>query len=480
MQFIIKVSSETIIKSRSVRRQQLIQLRRNIANVLKRIDDTVKVRSHWDRLEVNCSDTAVAACRKRLGDIPGINSILTVTNFILPEENPLDFLAEKALHYYADVIEGKSFAVRCRRAGHHDFRSIDVERHVGGALLQNSMNSRVQLNKPDITVTLEILHEKAYFVREKQRGLGGYPLGSQGTVLSLISGGFDSSVASYELMRRGCRVHFLFFNLGGTAHSLGVQQAALYLWEKFGSSHSARFFSVSLDSFVNEVMQLPHTSFNGVLLKRAMLRVGAVVAGKIKVEALVTGESLAQVSSQTLANLAVIDKSTDHLVIRPLITKDKEDIIAIAEQIGSAVYARNMVEYCGLISKKPHIAAPLDTIEELETELGDDWFKAAVDSVQSMAVADIIEHVNQQPQVELVSEPDEEIVIDIRATDSPIEQAELHIPFYELNQRFASLAQDREYLLYCDKGVMSQLHAAYLHELGMMNVKVYRPVSGDS
>lgn len=475
MRFIVKISSESFIKSRSVRQWHMKQLRRNIEKILGAIDEKVQVRSRWDKLEIDCSAEYVAACQQRLPDIPGISTILTVDGEDIPEDHPLDFLAEKAIAYYADSLTGKSFAVRCHRTGEHAFKSIDVNRHVGGALLHNSVNSRVKLKDPDMTVSIEILHNKAYFVRDKQTGLKGYPFGTQGTVMSLISGGFDSSVASYLMMKRGCRVNFLFFNLGGAAHSLGAQQAALYLWQKFGSSHSARFYSVSLDSFVSGLMQLPHTTYNGVLLKRAMFRVAEDISSRINVEALVTGESLSQVASQTLANLSVIDKATDQLVIRPLITMDKEDIIHIAEQIGSAVFAQHMIEYCGVVSKKPTVSADLKALEAIELEMGDGWFNDAIDSMSNIAVSDIIERANDNPQVELLTTVDDQTVIDIRATKQPLPQADLHIPFHQLNQQFSTLPQDKEYLLYCDKGMMSQLHAAYLHEQGFSNVKVYRP-----
>ena len=134
-----------------------------------------------------------------------------------------------------------------------------------------------------------------------------------------------------------------------------------------------------------------------------------------------------------------------------------------------------MVEYCGVISSKPNVAAPIAELKVAEQTMGDKWFYDALDSAQKVDVADIIENLNQQPQVELVKKIDDQILIDIRAIPEPIKEATLHIHFYKLNQRFPSLPQDKEYLLFCDKGVMSQLHAAYLHDQGFNNVKVYRP-----
>lgn len=475
MRFIVKISSESYIKSRSVRAWHIKQLKRNMIKILREIDSTAWVDSMWDRLKVNCAEEYVDACRERLMDIPGISYIHTVDSYDLPEGDPLPFLAEKAIEYFSDSLIDKSFAVRCKREGLHSYKSLDVNIHLGAALLAHCNGSRVQLKNPEVTATLEILHDKVYFIRDSKRGLRGYPYGTQGSVLSMLSGGFDSSVSTYMMMRRGCRVNFLFFNLGGAAHSLGAQQAALYLWQKYGNSHSARFYSVPLDGFVADVMQLPETTFNGVLLKRAMMRVAQDISERIKVDAIVTGESISQVSSQTLANLSVIDKATDNMVVRPLITMDKSDIIDIAEDIGSAVFAKNMVEYCGAISHKPTISAALDKLEEIEQTMGDDWFKDAISRMTNTAVGDILKTLDEQPQVDLVKELNGETVIDIRATSEQLEQAELRIPFHQLNQEFPKLPQDKEYLLFCDKGIMSQLHVAYLHENGFHNVKVFRP-----
>ncbi len=475
MRFIVKVSPETYIKSPSVRARYIKQLFRNIHKILSVIHPQMQVFPLWDRVEVECPDEVGEACRLRLCDIPGISKILVVDSYPVPEESPLEFIAEKAIEYFSDKVSGKSFVVRCQRNGKHPFTSMDANRFIGGALLQDASDSRVELKNPEVTVPIEIIQKKVYFVRSSTIGLQGYPFGTQGTVLSLVSGGFDSSVASYQVMRRGCRVNFLFFNLGGADHLRGVQQATQFLWKKYGSSHPARFYTVSLDHFISDLMRLPHTTFNGVLLKRAMIRVANDISDHSRAEALVTGESLAQVSSQTLTNLAVIDKASEGLIVRPLITTGKDDIIAMAEEIGTAVFAENMVEYCGVVSKKPTVSASLKSVQKIEFKLGDDWFASAIESIEAIDVSDIVCDEAGETPVEEVVTVDGQIVIDIRMTDSPLDVAEIAIPFYDLNEKFAGLPQDKEYLLYCEKGLASHHHAAYLREHGFMNVNVYRP-----
>ena len=134
-------------------------------------------------------------------------------------------------------------------------------------------------------------------VRDQRDGLGGFPLGCQDSVLSLISGGFDSSVSSYLCIKRGLQTHYCFFNLGGRAHELAVKEVALFLWMKYHSSHRVKFISVHFEGVVEEILEKVDNSHMGVILKRMMLRSAEQIAAGLHIEALVTGESVAQLSS---------------------------------------------------------------------------------------------------------------------------------------------------------------------------------------
>ncbi|VFS52266.1 tRNA sulfurtransferase [Budvicia aquatica] len=133
-------------------------------------------------------------------------------------------------------------------------------------------------------------------------------------------------------MRRGCRVHYCFFNLGGAAHEIGVKQVAHYLWSRFGSSHKVRFISIDFAPVVGEILENVDDGQMGVVLKRMMVRAASAMAERYGVQAIVTGEALGQVSSQTLTNLRLIDNASDTLVLRPLISHDKEHIIDMGSQ----------------------------------------------------------------------------------------------------------------------------------------------------
>lgn len=483
MKLVIKIFPEILLKSRSVRKLMCSQLHRNLLRLLSPVTSSttksVKVRSYWDKLEISSPDDTANEVMAILANTPGIDQVLEVvqSNF-----TDMDDLAAKTASWYLPLIKGKTFAVRCKRTGTHDFRSIDLERHIGAWLLNHGEPSGVNLTAPEIKVELEVLQDKVNIVKTRTRGLGGFPMGSQGVCLSLVSGGFDSSVASYHVMRRGLVTHYLFFNLGGRAHETGVKQVAWFLWKKFSSTHKVKFITVPFEAVVSEILDTVDDGYMGIILKRLMLRAADEIASQMKIDALVTGEAIAQVSSQTLRNLALIDKVTDKLVIRPLATMDKTMIMATAAQIGTREFAENMPEYCGVVSTKPNVHGKFSKAEEVESEFDMNVLTEAVKNRTSILIDSVIEDINESSPCLVVNNPDGYTVIDIRRDSEQQKQplsiscTQLHIPFSRINHEFPALDSDQEFLLYCSKGVMSQLHAQYLYDAGFKNVGVYRPM----
>ncbi|MDN3651780.1 tRNA uracil 4-sulfurtransferase ThiI [Thalassotalea ponticola] len=487
MKFIVKLQPEITIKSRPVRKRFTKILESNIKNVLRRVDDNVRTKMNWDNIEVTSTSQSI---ENRLKLIETLKCIPGITHFLEVVEYPFESMHdcfEKTLAIHAHTIENKSFCVRAKRVGEHDFSSLQLEQYVGGGLNQSVESARVQLKKPDVTIRIEVNRDRLFIISERHQALGGFPIPTQEDVLSLMSGGFDSGVASYQMIKKGARTHFCFFNLGGAAHELGVKQVSYYLWNKYGASHKVKFIAVDFEPVVAEILEKIDNGQMGVVLKRMMMRAATLVADKMGIEALVTGEALGQVSSQTLTNLGVIDRVTEKLILRPLTVYDKQDIIDIARQIGTEDFAKVMPEYCGVISQKPTVKAVLSKIEAEEANFDLSLIERVVEQARVMDVRDINAETEQEVQtiqeVEMVADAGaEHVVLDIRSPEEEdakpldLEHVEVkHIPFYKLATQFGDLAQDKTYLLYCDRGVMSKLQALYLHESGFANVKVYRP-----
>lgn len=483
MQFIIKYSAEITIKSKPVRRRICQQLVRNLRMLLKPLDAQCVVTSGWDKLQLSINPNSKEECLARLANCSGIAYFLEVLEYPLSD---LDDAYEKAAEVYLPQIAGKSFAVRCKRVGAHSFSSGDVERYIGGLLMVNADNARVQLKAPDVVVRLEIRGEQLFIAKDRRKGAGGFPAGSLDPVLSLVSGGFDSTVASYLAMRRGLEVHFVLFSLGGKEHQLAVQEVSLYLWMKFASTQRIKFITVPFEDVINEIQRKVATGYSGIIMKRQMMKAAERLSRQHKILSLLTGEAVAQVSSQTLTNLSVIDEASDMLVIRPLAFMDKMDIIDVAREIGTEDFSKHIPEYCGAVSIKPKTRARLHLVKEQEERLDPAVLEVAINDADVQFMDELLpesEAAEAATELDIVQNlPDSAVVLDIRHPDEleirPLVvqgHTILTIPFFELNSRYSSLPTDQRYFLYCEQGLMSRLHASYLCDAGHKNVAVYRP-----
>jgi tRNA uracil 4-sulfurtransferase len=482
MHFVVKLFPEIVIKSPPVRRQQTKILHDNIQRLLKPLGMGIKVVRDWEKIEVSCDQddselhASIVDC---LRSTPGISKFSEAQTF---EYRDLDHICSLVLEKYKSSIGGKSFGVRAKRSGQQSFNSMDVERAVGSALMTQTEAASVDLKNPDIWVELEVRGDRIFLLGESWLGLGGFPIGSQDKVISLISGGFDSSVSSFQAMRRGMLTHFLFFNIGGRAHEVATRQMAHHLWNRYGRSHESRFVSLPFEKVVSEIAEKVPPSYATVILKRYMMRCASRVAAAQKIDAISTGESVGQVSSQTLANLKVIDGAASCLVMRPLINMDKGAIIDIAREIGTANMAAASPEYCGINSIRPTTKASQEKVEEIEASLDPELVDLVVGQAKQTPLSRIIEDIATLP-VDIFSKPTaDSVVIDVRHPDERLER-ELQlennrvvvIPFFEIQKVFSDQPQSANYLLYCDRGIMSRLHAELLLEAGFQNVGVYRP-----
>ena len=475
--FILKLFPEIMVKGSSAKKQMVNQLYQNLLALLKPLSEEIAVKRFSDKIEVVTPVIHVEKVRDILLHTPGIEQVLEALQFDGMET--LDAIKVKVGEVVADTVAGKRFVVRAKRTGSHPFNSSEMERVIGGYTLAHTDAAKVDLHTPEVTVRVELINNQLNIITAKHAGLSGFPIGTQGDILSLMSGGFDSTVASYLTMKRGIKTHFIFFNLGGAAHEIGVKQVAWYLWSKFGASHRVKFVTIPFEDVVTEIFRSTHESYMGVTLKRLMLMAAEKIADAMEIDALVTGESVAQVSSQTLRNLALIDQVTDKLVLRPLATVNKPEIIRIATEIGTRRFAENMPEYCGVISKNPITHGSFKRMEREAKRFDYTVLDKAVENAESIYVDEIVKNITDNAPIEIVRTPDpqHDVIIDIRAEENTVETPceTLKIPFYELKTAFKKLPKEKNYLLYCDKGVISQLHAQYLKDAEGVDVKVYRP-----
>jgi tRNA uracil 4-sulfurtransferase len=489
MYYLLKLFPEITIKSRSVRRQMTRCLVGNIRNVLRPLGDSLRVQGSWDAIKVHVPEAAepdwYRQLERLLCHIPGVHEVQCV------EEVPFVSFAdttERLLPVWRDAITGRSFRVTVKRRGIHDFSSEQLERHLGRELLDAAPGARVQLKDPEVDVRVDVVESRLRLVRQRWPGLGGYPMGLQGQALALISGGYDSPVAAWKMMRRGIKTHFLFFELGGAGHEAAVREVAHHLWKTYSSSHRVKFISVPFEGVVAELQRSIPDGLIGVALKRMMVRAASRIATRARVPMLVTGDAIAQVSSQSLTNLVLMDDASEVPILRPLIAEDKQTIIDTARQIGTAPFAEGMPEVCGAVSQRPNTQARHDKVAAAEEHFDFSVLDAAVaQAVQTRSDQLLDQRQQEAPQLEVISNLEAAVtdadisVIDIRAPAEReaaplvLERVDcLEIPFFELQSRADSLPGDRRYLLYCDQGVMSRMQAMHLHDRGLTHFGVYR------
>ncbi|MBW3577640.1 MAG: hypothetical protein KY462_07880 [Actinobacteria bacterium] len=263
----------------------------------------------------------------------------------LPGARSVDDLVSAVANRVRDRIRDRIFAVRVRRHGDHGWSSMDAERAIGSALLHDSAG--VNLDDPQEVVEVLVVHDRAWLVDDSRDGPGGLPLGTQEPCLAMVSGGFDSPVAAWMLMRKGSPMDVFHLQLrcAQADHALAVSRE---LWHRWGGGTSPLAWIVDFAETQAAIQREIAPAFRQVILKQLMVEAADRLADHIGAPAIVTGESVGQVSSQTLRHLREIDRCCSRLMLRPLAGLDKQEIIAHARTIGTHELSVRAQEVCDL------------------------------------------------------------------------------------------------------------------------------------
>jgi thiamine biosynthesis protein ThiI len=333
-----------------------------VRNITARLDGR-RVKRRYGRLIVEGWGPEVEGA---LGSIPGIK------HFARAESVALDIEAIKgAALRLAKAAPPGPFAVRTKRANKaFPLTSLEVNRLVGEAITAETGRA-VSLSEPALTIYIEICEREAYVYAERLPGLGGLPVGTSGKVVALVSGGIDSPVAAFLMMKRGCEVVLLhFFN--ETLHSLKVRGKIISLAERLAHFQGElKLYMVPFGSLQREIIRAVPARYRMLVYRRTMMKLAEEIARLEGAKALVTGDSLAQVASQTLENLRLIYEATRYPVLAPLIGSDKEETIALARKIGT--YEISILPYedcCSfMVAPHPETHGRPEVIAELEKGL---------------------------------------------------------------------------------------------------------------
>ncbi|HSH45460.1 MAG TPA: tRNA uracil 4-sulfurtransferase ThiI [Longimicrobiales bacterium] len=458
---LIRLAGEISIKSRATRTSFVRRLRRNIEDALAAAGGNARLEAGWDRLYVRDATEDVLAVLPRVFGISSFSAVEVETAASLAE------ILEQGEAVFAERLKGKTFAVRARRAGQHGFSSQDVQVQLGARLLPHSAG--VDLDHPQVTVRVEVRDDRAYLFGARVRGAGGLPLGAEGRAISLLSGGFDSAVSSHLMLKRGIGLDYVFCNLGGDAYERAVVQIGKVLADNWSYGQRPRLHVVDFQEPLNELRSNVRESYWQVVLKRLMYRAAGIIAAERKADALITGEAVGQVSSQTLANLRAIDSVSELPVFRPLLGFDKEEIIARAQAIGTAGLSEQVKEYCAIAPGRPVTAARVSAVDREESRLDLSVIDRAVADRKVLDLRALTDTDLVAPYLFTDQVPDDAVVLDCRPE---AQYRAWHLPGaehrdeWDLLQRFSRLPREPRYVVVCAHGVQSAHIAEKMQNAG--------------
>ncbi len=306
-----------------------------------------------------------------------LQRVYGVVNFSLAQAVPLSYL-EPTLAPLLDGVAAavapltfKSFRVSAKRADKRfPLTSMDVEREVGGHI-KGLTGARVDLTKPDLTIHIEMLSKQTFYSVRKEQGPGGMPVGVSGKVACLLSGGIDSPVAAARMMKRGCKATFIHFHgrpFVSRASEEKVREISDLLTQY---QFYSRLYLVPFGEIQRQIVLSAPTPLRVVLYRRLMVRIAEELARRDKCWALVTGDSLGQVASQTPENLTVVEEAAQLPILRPLIGMDKTEITAEAQALGTFETSIEPDQDCCRLFVPPHPAtkSSLDHVRKAERNL---------------------------------------------------------------------------------------------------------------
>lgn len=454
--YLVGISPDQATKSRRTRMRFLRRLMDNLRDALAAAGSGYTIENHWSRIAVEAND----GMRERLANVFGVGSVAQVDARIPAE---LDRIVAEGERLYADAVRGRRFAIRARKAkgASYPFGSQDIAVQLGAAL---NRYGPVDLEDPEITVYVEVREGEAWLFSERYPGVGGLPLGVEGRAVCLLSGGFDSPVAAWLMMKRGIALDYVFCNLGGEAYERLVLSVARILSDAWSFGERPRMHVVPFDAVLEHLRATVRPRYWQVVLKRLMYRAAGQVAAETGGKAIVTGEAVGQVSSQTLGNLRAIDPAAPLPVLRPLLGLDKQEIIDRAGVIGTAVLSARIREYCALGTARPVTDAKVQAVEDEEARLDLTLLERAVADRKVLDLRALTAQDLVQPYLFATAIPDEAVVLDCR---EPHQYRQWHYPgaarydLTDLAAQFKRLDKTSHYVLYCAFGVQT----AYVAEL---------------
>ena len=465
---LLRFSGDITTKAPATRRRFLNRMNRNLKDALSTRSGAYRITRTHSRIFVDLPDGGFPEAVQRLSRIFGVQSLAQVEE---REWRDLNDLVTAGVEIFEGAVRDRSFAVRARRVGdrkHIPVQSENVQKELGAALLRSARE--VCLDAPEVTASVEISAGRAHFFGKSVSGPGGLPLGCEGRGVALVSGGFDSPVAAWLMLKRGVDLDYVFCNLGGRSHQLETLQVMKVISDNWSYGSRPHLHSIDFDEVTRDLQAGVTMRYWQIVLKRLMIRAAEAVAADRDAIAIVTGEAVGQVSSQTLPNLAVISAATRLPLLRPLVGCNKDEIIAMSRTIGTHDLSAHVGEYCALVPHKPATRASLARIENEEAALDPKILARAVSERSVFDLRTLNLESLERPEIQTDVICEGEVVLDLRS--EPAYQAwhypdALFLDFRNALRVYPQLDPNTSYVLYCEFGLKSGHLADLMRREGM-------------
>ena len=317
---------------------------------------------------------------KALKDVMGISSIHLMVNTNTSIESIEEESIKAVKNYPSDF---KTFKILTKRQNKSFSKTSQELNTIIGEAVRVKFNKNVKLKNPDLELRIEIIDDMALIGVQKIQGYGGLPVGTGEKALSLISSGIDSPVASFKMLKRGVQLSYIHFHSSPATGDESIHNVKKIISELSRFQSSTQLFLVPFLDIQKEIMKVSPNKYWIILFRRAMMKVASDIANKNGFKALVTGENVGQVASQTLSNINAISEKAEAPILRPLIGYNKKDIINLAVDIGT--YDISILPYedcCGFfVPKHPETKANLEIIQDVEKRIEIDFNKLDIELI---------------------------------------------------------------------------------------------------
>lgn len=363
------------------------------------------VKGKRDRMYIELSPEAdINEIIQRVSKVYGIKSISPVIKIDKNEEK----INQSAIQLSQDFVKGSTFKVDVKRVD-KSFRldTYELQRQVGGAILKENNNITVNVKNPDYEIKIEVRMDAIYIYEKVIAGAGGLPVGTGGKTLLMLSGGIDSPVAGIEVMKRGVTVEAIHFHSPPFTSEKAkdkVIELTRILAERVGP---IKLHLVPFTEIQKQINKVVHPRYTMTSTRRMMMRISDKVVHQINANAIVNGENLGQVASQTLKSMYAINHVTATPVLRPLLTLDKEDIIKKAKELGTFETSIQPYEDCCTIftPKNPVTEPDFDKVIKYESVFNfDEMIENAVENIETLTIDQNYKSAKEQSTDSLIKD----------------------------------------------------------------------------